>query len=171
VRAGDCSLLDLGWLSFPPRPPRPFPLVGLFGELLRESSAAEAAGDPKMRSRASAYLRSFSARSFCARALRSSKPAAAFLRRSSSLSSSRSMPAMLRERTCGVGLRASMVTLGLKVAATGAGRTSGYHWGSGFSADSHSFLLSSACWALSCALVSFGFGWSSTGFSSSFYRV
>jgi hypothetical protein len=127
VGAGDCSLLDLGWLSLPPRP-RPFPRVALFGELLRESSAAEAAGEPKMRSRASAYLRSFSARSFCARALRSSKSAAAFFRRSSSLSSSsRLMPAILRERTCGVGLRASMVTFGLKVAATGAGRTSGYH--------------------------------------------
>lgn len=34
---------------------------------------------------------------------------------------------MFRERTWGEGLRASIVTFGLKVAAAGAGRTSGYH--------------------------------------------
>lgn len=96
---------------------------------------------------------------------------------------------MVRDRTWGEGLRASMVTLGLKVAATGAGWAWGYHCGSGFSlvetvvscglgdtrrrtyAACQSCLLNSACWALSWALVSFGFGCSSAGFSSSFYKV
>ena len=115
-------MLDGGLLSLAPRPPRgalAAPPPRLLGELLRDSSLA--AGEPKMRSRASAYLRSFSARSLAARALRASKSAAAFLRCSSSESESseaRVRPAMLplplRERSWGVGLRARTVTAGLK---------------------------------------------------------
>lgn len=119
-----------------------------------------------MRSRASAYLLSFSSRSIFALRCRSSKSAFCFFRASSSLSSS-SSSRLSCPTPCvasffamvGFGFRLSTLTCGLKSCFNGTTPCASSQWlRLGFSAESHICFCNCKCCARRSDLVSLGAG-------------
>jgi len=146
-----------------PLPPRSLPFDGSFiGDDRPDPPPVAGAGEPNSLSLTSAYLRCFSSRSCCALLCRSPMVRSRSFRASSSLSSSSSCKDMpltpdsifARGATAGFGLRLRTLSAGLYSDLRGTSLRASTKWKvSGFSAESQSCLLASACLALRSARV------------------